>query len=57
LEQILGHITLDRSPITIYQGRESGDRPRHAIGEADDWEVDPSGYDGWLSVRLRAPGD
>jgi hypothetical protein len=57
IERILDHVTLDCSPVTIYQGRESETRRNNVARDTDEREVDPSGYDGWLSTPLRAPGD
>jgi len=57
LERILDHVTVDRSPATVFRGREPETQRRNLVGDSDDWEVDVSGYDGWLSARSRSPGD
>jgi hypothetical protein len=49
LDYILEHTTVDSSPRTIFRWRESLAGSKAGGRDSQGWEMDVSGYDGWLS--------
>ena len=58
IEYILGHTTLDDSPLMAYRVHEPACEPESGspVGGTRSWSTDRSGYDGWLPGGGNDPG-
>ena len=54
LDYILEHTSVDSSPQTVFRWRGTSTRTEVGAHGGQDWEMDDSGYDGWLSGRSQA---